>query len=49
MNEIDVSTYRLANSRPDGTANRGEAFHACANCTGILNGHVNNVSTGVSK
>ena len=49
MGDIDVSTYRIIKDRADGTSDRGNPFNACTNCTGILNGHVRNISTGVTQ
>lgn len=48
MNKIKVSTHKVKpDSKKSPCKTQGKEFEACSNCTGILNGHVNNIITGV--
>ena len=47
MNEISVGTNKVGKSNP--TTPQGAKFEACSNCDGILNGHVNKITTGTSS
>lgn len=44
--DISVSTYKVS---PDKYGKQGTNFPACANCKGILDGFVKNITTGVVK
>ena len=47
MDEISVGTYKLGTKND--ISNQGDAFEACSNCDGILNGRVKKITTGTSS